>query len=163
MEKIESSRHAAVKTQLHPALNILSMYEDAYPDGFWIHTLNGYGMPKKERKQPSAQFMKVFQTFLNKCYKQRDLDQLISYRYGLQRGMAALSKKKLNTDEIDIFFATILKSIEQYMKALWRKRNPMPHHNPQLVKSGEWCTAKWKTAKKAQDYQFELFLKKVGY
>jgi len=64
--------------------------------------------------------------FLNECLRLHDVDKLINVRYRLQLGMDKLTKAKLDTEKIAIFFLRIQKSIDDTLKQIYRKKNPNP-------------------------------------
>lgn len=63
---------------------------------------------------------------LTKLYEKHDINGLAKLLYRIQAGMTDLAKKKLNTEEIDVWFARLTRSIEKTAKQIIKDQNPMP-------------------------------------
>lgn len=61
---------------------------------------------------------------LEKCDQQNDINRLVEIKYGVCRGMDNLAKVNLNTDEICLFFAQLIRSIEVIAKRIIRRKYP---------------------------------------
>lgn len=98
--------------------------------------------------------------FLNECRVNRDINRLAKVKYQIQAGMDDLAKGKLNTDEIDVWFIRLCKSIEDTAKKIIRERNPLPGDNPLTSKE---AAAKHLGVKRARDFELAKFLRDSSY
>lgn len=97
--------------------------------------------------------------FLALCLAKHDVKTLMRVRYQLQAGMADLSKKKLNTEKMILWFIRLQNSIENTIKQIVREKDPNPCDRPLLaIKNIEY-----QEAKRARDHNLELELKRTGY
>jgi hypothetical protein len=101
----------------------------------------------------------AWNSFLSACHKCHDIKTLAKTRYALQAGMVDLSKKKMNTDKMIIWFIRLQKSVEDTMKLIIREKNPNPCDNPLKAHKN----IEFKDKKSERDHELELFLKKSGY
>ena len=63
---------------------------------------------------------------LSKLYSAHDLNGLGKLLYRIQAGMDDLAKKKLNTEQIDVWFMRLTASIEKTARKIIREQYPMP-------------------------------------
>ena len=99
--------------------------------------------------------------FLNKCYLESNINALARMRYSVQAGMADLAKKKLNTDEINVWFCRITKSLEKTAKQIIKKKHPLPGDNPLLGVKAEYKDLH--SVKKLRDKELADFIRKSSY
>lgn len=71
---------------------------------------------------------------LNKNYRDRNINALAIVRYQIQAGMDDLAKKKLNSEEIIIWYLRLMKSIEKTARAIIRVKHPLPGDQPLFSK-----------------------------
>jgi hypothetical protein len=104
---------------------------------------------------------KRWKQFLRKHYESGATYQLLRFRYSLQAGMDDLAKKKFNNEKMVIWHLRLVKSIENTLKYIYRKRHPSPldNHNNKTF----YPQAKWKLLKKQRDLHYEKWLRKQGY
>lgn len=69
---------------------------------------------------------KEWNLWLAKCERTQDINSLMVVRQRLQKGMAVLEKKKLNTEKICEFFVRLQRSIENTVKKIYRTKNDNP-------------------------------------
>jgi len=118
---------------------------------------------KNKRKHPTIDLMKLYSfgshngwnEFLDKCILNMDINALARARYGVQAGMSDLAEANLNTDEINVWFARLIKSIDATAKCIVRKRHPLKTDNPlfRLTASLDEIAAK-----KKRDQELRAFL-----
>lgn len=97
--------------------------------------------------------------FLNRCYKNQNINALVSVMRGLQMGMADLEKKKLNDEKLDVFYLRLIKSIEKTAKLILRVKNPNPLDAGKKLEAYNEIIK----LKRARDSDFEAFLRKASY
>lgn len=93
-------------------------------------------------------------------YDKRDINGLAVLRYRIAAGMDDLAKKKMNTDEMNVWFIRLNRSIENTAKKIIRELYPTPEDNPLLVSEH---SAKTYDQKKKRDHELALFLKRSAY
>lgn len=90
------------------------------------------------RKYPSIDLMKLYtlgskngwNDFLTECALNKDINKLARVKYQISAGMTDLANQKLNTPEMDIWFARLIKSLELTAKRIIKLKHPMPGDNP---------------------------------
>lgn len=96
---------------------------------------------------------------LNECYGNQDINRLAKVRYQIQAGMDDLAKTKLNSEEINIWYIRLLRSLETTAKRIIKVRHPMPGDNPLVAKQNLDSLAQ----KRKRDYELKRFLEKSSY
>ncbi len=97
--------------------------------------------------------------FLTECDRTDSISRLQDCRRRIQVGMKDLAKKKLNTDEIDVWFARLIKSLDKTMTKIDKRLNPMQNDNPLNTTKDPRQIA----AKKERDLRREKFTIKGSY
>lgn len=97
---------------------------------------------------------------LSERLAKRDIDGLAKLRYQIAAGMDDLAKKKLNTEEMNIWFIRLNRSIENTAKKILREKYPLPEDNPLDFENR---TAKTYDLKKKRDDELARFFKKSAY
>lgn len=97
---------------------------------------------------------------LNQCYQTNNINKLARLRYGIQAGMDKLAKEKLNTEQINLFFIRLNKSLENTAKQIIRKKYPLPGDNPLIAKEYD---KKSLEVKRKRDRELAAFFKKSAY
>lgn len=97
---------------------------------------------------------------LTKLYKAHDINGLARLRYQLAAGMDDLAKKKLNTEDMCVWFLRLNRSIENTAKKIIREKHPLPEDNPLAHESYSLDSA---AQKKKRDHDLTLFLKNSAY
>ena len=121
------------------------------------------------RKVESVDLMKLYSQgssngwndFLNTCYKNQNINSLGKMRYAIQAGMDDLVKKKLNTDDINVWFCRLIKSIEITAKRIIKVRNPLPGDNPLIAKNIEFVDQR--KIKQKRDQELAKFMHESSY
>jgi hypothetical protein len=88
-----------------------------------------------------------------------DLAGLAKTRYRIQVGMDDLVKAKLNTEQMNLFFIRLNRSLEETAKKIIRRKYPLPDDNPLSLDA----TADSSNAKKKRDEELQKFLKQSAY
>lgn len=101
---------------------------------------------------------KQWNTYLTKCYKTQNIQELLSARRRLQAGMSDLEKRKLNVEKICVLYIRLLRSIEKTLQRIYRDKNPNPLYNP-----ANKDMTKYSADKKRKDVEFHNILKREGY
>jgi hypothetical protein len=102
---------------------------------------------------------KMWNRFLTKCLKAKDINRLCTTREQLQRGMDKAAKENLNSEKIQLLFLRLQSSIENTIKAIIRKKYPNPCDNPLTAKDN----SQWLEVKRARDAEMERYLRKTSY
>ncbi|MBK8260157.1 MAG: hypothetical protein IPK80_02330 [Nannocystis sp.] len=97
---------------------------------------------------------------LNERYAKRDIDGLAKLRYQIAAGMDDLAKKKLNTEEMNIWFIRLNRSIENTAKKILREKYPLPEDNPLDFENRTAVTG---DMKKKRDDELAKFFKRSAY
>lgn len=97
---------------------------------------------------------------LTRCHRDHNINKLVELRYGLQAGLADLAKKKLDTEEVVVWYCRLIKSLEKTAKAIIRERHPLPGDNP--LKAKDW-DKKWVEIKRKRDHELQHFLHAKTY
>jgi len=121
------------------------------------------------RKVESVDLMKLYSQgssngwndFLNACYKSQNINALGKMRYAVQAGMDDLAKKKLNTDDINIWFCRLIKSIEITAKRIIKTKFPLPGDNPLIAKNSEYIDQR--KIKQKRDQELAKFMHESSY
>lgn len=99
--------------------------------------------------------------FLSRCYDNSNINALAQVRRGIQMGMNDLVKKKLATDDINVWFCRLNKSIEITAKKIIKKRLPLPGDNPLIANQLEYVNQK--IIKTKRDQELAKFLAISSY
>jgi len=94
------------------------------------------------RKHEAINLLKLYSTvnktqwnaYLTKCHRNHNVRELATMLYRVQAGMALLAKKKLNHEEIDLWFVRIVRSLDKTLKKIWREKHPNPLYNPAIAR-----------------------------
>lgn len=86
------------------------------------------------RKYESIDILKLYakgstngwNQMLTDCFNKKDINKLAKLKYQVSAGMTDLAKSKLNTDEINVWFARLVKSLEITAKKIIKVKHPMP-------------------------------------
>lgn len=121
------------------------------------------------RKYQAIDLMKLYSkgsnngwnSFLNHCYETRNINALAKMRYSVQAGMTDLSKNKLNTEEINVWFCRIIKSLEITAKRIIKLKHPLPQDNPLIANKKQWVDHK--LIKKKRDEELAKFMISSSY
>lgn len=97
---------------------------------------------------------------LNDRLAKQDIDGLAKLRYQIAAGMDDLAKKKLNTDEMNVWFVRLNRSIELTAKKIIRAKYPLPEDNPLDFANR---TSKTYDSKKKRDEELSKFFKRSAY
>lgn len=98
--------------------------------------------------------------FLDDCVLKLDIERLAKVRYQIAAGMDDLAKKKMNTEEMNLFFIRLNRSLENTARQIVRKRVPLPQDDPLEAKN--WSN-KYLEAKRKRDQELTAFLKRSAY
>lgn len=120
-----------------------------------------------KRKHDSIDLMKLYSLgssngwnqMLSVCLRNLDINKLMQVKYGIESGMDDLVKKKLNTDDVNVWYLRLVKSIENTAKQIIKIRNPLPHDNPLIAKDH----SKTKDIKTKRDKELYDFIKKSSF
>lgn len=98
---------------------------------------------------------------LLKATKARNVEKLISWRYGMQAGLTDAAAKGLTNTSIDLWVMKRCKDLEKCMRYILKQqyKNTMP--DPKKDPAG--YVAKAKEAKRLRDRAFEQFLMKSNF
>ncbi len=97
--------------------------------------------------------------FLKDCERGCMVNRLADTQVRIQRGMAKLAKEKLNTEEMITFYCRLSKSLDDTIKKIDKKLNPVLNDDPLKAKKDE----KSMKAKKDRDANREAWRKKNSY
>lgn len=97
---------------------------------------------------------------LEECQASGDINRLARVRYQIQAGMDDLAKRKLNSEEIIVWYLRLMRSLEITAKRIYKRKVPMPgdYH---IV--GNVISLDAQTAKKLRDEMFNKFLHDSAY
>jgi hypothetical protein len=101
--------------------------------------------------------------FLNDCLNKQDTNRLAKVMRAIQIGMDEVVKLRLNEEKVCIFYIRLLKSIENTLRAILRKKYPNPRDNPLFNKNKDLLEKKWHEIKIKRDQEFEAFLRKSSF
>jgi hypothetical protein len=121
------------------------------------------------RKYPELDVMKMYATLtlerweetLRSAVKSRSVERLIAWRYGLQSGLASVVNSGLSTPEIELWVIKRCRDVEQCIKFIVKKRNPLPQLDAK--KDPAEFRRKVKEAKKNRNHELEMFLMKSNF
>lgn len=99
--------------------------------------------------------------FLTNCFNTSNINQLASTRRAIQVGMSELVKKKLATEEINVWFCRLTKSIEITAKRIIKKQHPLPGDNPLIANHKDYVDQK--IIKNRRDQELARFLAMSSY
>ena len=91
-------------------------------------------MRAQKRDYPELDVMYLFASYsaedwnamLNDCFNRNDLEKLGSARYGIQQGLASLSRQGMANEEITQRTLRLIHSLEKTAFAIIRKTIPLP-------------------------------------
>lgn len=104
--------------------------------------------------------------FLHKCYKNKNIDDLVKVKYQISVGMRNLSKQKLNTKEINDWFSRCVRSLEITAKKIIKLKYPNPLDNitnVEFSKLSSFEKEKMTKIKKQRDDALKEFFRKSSY
>lgn len=104
-----------------------------------------------------------WRTVLEKAIRTCSVDKLVSYRYGLQAGLADAGAKGLTNEKIDIWVLKRIRNVEKAMQIILRKMYKNPYDDIHCKKDPSGYIQKAKLAKKKRDQAFEEFLKQSAF
>ncbi len=120
------------------------------------------------RKYEAVDLMKLYthgstngwNDFLKKCLTKRDINALAKLRYQICAGMDDLAKLKLNTEEINVWFVRLNRSLELTAKKIIRIKCPLPGDAgaKPLKTLGDYASAKRK-----RDLELRKFMQESSY
>jgi hypothetical protein len=121
------------------------------------------------RKWPAIDIMRLYERgstdawnkFLQIIQDRQDVEGLKKTLYGIQAGMADAVKAGLVTDEINLWFVRMQRSLEMTAKRIFRKKYPHPLDNP--LNAGDADALAIKSVKQARDQEFERFLREASF
>ncbi len=119
------------------------------------------------RKYEAIDLMKLYthgsvngwNEFLVKCLNKKDINALAKIKYQVCAGMDDLAKGKLNTEDINVWFVRLTRSLEQTAKKIIRIKHPMPGDNGKKVTD----LSDYQTAKRRRDHELQKFMKDSSY
>jgi len=104
--------------------------------------------------------------FLHKCYKNKKIDDLAKVKYQISVGMDNLAKQKLNTNEINNWFARCIRSLEITAKKIIKLKYPNPLDtmiSTDLYKLSVFEKEKITKNKRQRDEALKEFFRKSSY
>jgi hypothetical protein len=126
------------------------------------------------RKQEGIDIMKLmtfgshkgWNEFLDKCYKNNNINELARVKYQISVGMTDLAKTNLNTEEINVQFVRWVRSLEITARKIIKKMYPMPTDSisrDELALISNDDKTKIQKAKRARDAALAEFLRKSSF
>lgn len=103
----------------------------------------------------------IWNKMLNECLERRDINRLGKIRYQVQAGMDDLSKNHLNHPEMNVWFARLIKSIENTAKKIIKIKHPEPADNPLIANDEQW--KKRIELKRKRDRELMQFMRENSY
>lgn len=124
-----------------------------------------------KRKYPALDVVNMFatltevhwRTVLEKAIRSGSVEKLVSYRYGLQAGLADASTKGLTNEKIDIWVLKRIRNVEKAMKVILRQLYKNPHDDVHCKKDPNGYIQGALLAKRKRDRAFEEFLKQSAF
>lgn len=122
------------------------------------------------RKFERLDVMRMFSTLTLEHWKDilvsavRDgrVEKLVSWRYGLQSGLAdANAKGVITSQKVDLWVIKRCKDLEKAMRMILKKKYPSPMDNPKYDRLS--YAHKVIDVKRRRDREFEDFLRKSGF
>lgn len=121
------------------------------------------------RKTQALDVLKMFSTLtidhwrtcLQQAVRTNNIDKLITWRYGMQAGLADAVKKGLSTEKLEIWVIKRCRDLEKCAKHIYKKRYPNPLDN--ATKDKEKYVAEVIAAKRQRDKDFEQFLMRSNF
>lgn len=99
-------------------------------------------------------------SFLKKCLNKKDINSLSKLRYQICAGMDDLAKLKLNTDEINVWFIRLNRSLELTAKKIIKIKHPLPGDSGLKISDYQ---NKFISAKRNRDSELAKFFKESAY
>jgi hypothetical protein len=109
---------------------------------------------------------KGWNEFLDKCYKNNNINELARVKYQISVGMTDLAKTNLNTEEINVQFVRWVRSLEITARKIIKKMYPMPTDSisrDELALINRDDQKKIQKAKRARDAALAEFLRKSSF
>lgn len=98
---------------------------------------------------------------LKKAYLSGSIEKLMSWRYGMQAGLADANRNGLSDEKLNNWVIKRLMNIEKCARLIIKRKNPIPKINP---KAGDLESLhKAKVAKKKRDREFSDFLMRSNF
>lgn len=121
------------------------------------------------RKHGALDVVKMYSTLtvehwrscLIKAVKSNNVEKLVSWRYGMQVGLAEANDRNISSDKINVWVIKRCRDLEKAMKVILRKKYPSPMDNPKH--DPLLYIHKVKLTKRNRDLEFEAFLKKSSF
>ncbi len=104
-----------------------------------------------------------WRTVLEKAVRTGSVEKLVSYRYGLQAGLADAASKGLTNEKLEVWVIKRIRNVEKAMQFILRKMYKNPIDDVHCKKDPEGYIQKAKLAKKKRDRAFEEFLKQSAF
>ena len=102
-----------------------------------------------------------WRTCLQNAVRTNNIDKLITWRYGMQVGLADAVKKGISTEKLEIWVIKRCHDLEKCAKHIYKKKYPSPLDN--ALKDRPEYVAKVLDAKKKRDRAFEQFLMRSNF
>lgn len=120
------------------------------------------------RKHEAIDLMKLYSMgsangwneFLQECFDKQDINKLAKVLYQVQAGEDDLAKRKLNTDEMNVWTTRLKMSIEKTAKKIIKLRNPMPGDRVLIAKD---YSDGHLEAKRLRDRELAKFIRDSSY
>lgn len=128
-------------------------------------------LSRATRKYPSIDIMKLWtlgsangwNKELNRLSLSQSINECARIRYQLQAGMDDLVKAKLNTEEMNIFYLRLMKSLENTARGIVRAVHPLPHDTPDLHGTESKKPLSALEVKRKRDSEMESFFNKSSF
>lgn len=147
-----------------PAIDILKLYSgrlEGFEDELLYNPSSSFGDDVTANVDASKSFKIVkshhkWNAWLNRCLKNKDLQELMKVRYGLQVGMDDLAKSGLSTPAVAEVFIRWQKSIEKTARQIIKSRTKITHKIATDFRKAH-------AYKRKIDVEFERFLKDSSF
>jgi hypothetical protein len=97
-------------------------------------------------------------SFLDKCLVNLDLQRIVEVRYGIQAGMTD-TPDSTRTDKVCKLFLRMQKSLEDTARRIIRKKHPLPNDNPNIAQN----FSELRETKRKRDIEFEKFMRESSF
>lgn len=119
------------------------------------------------RKHDAIDLMKLYSLgnfnkwneMLTACFNDRNINQLARTRYQIQAGMTDLANQGMVTEELSVWYARLIRSLEQTAKKIIKVKHPMPGDNPLKAPKQKDI----KAIKTKRDQELAAFLSKNSF
>lgn len=105
--------------------------------------------------------MEHWKSCLIGAMKSRSIDKLMSWRYGLQAGLADAAKKGLSNEKIDIWVIKRCRDLEKAAKWILKQKHPIQTAGTYKDKTQAAVNAL--AQKRKRDKEFEQFLMRSNF